>query len=135
MNSPLPDVRRHQLHFLRRGQARFSVASLIGVMACVGALRAEERMPERRPAQREGLQAGMGGGRPGPFLFFDTDRDGALSAGEIAAASDLLRRQDRDGDGRLTGDEMRPRPPRRPRDGGPGPEGEMPPPRPEDERP
>lgn len=134
MNSPRPDIRRHQLHLLRRGQARFSVASLIGVLACVSALHAEDRMPERRPAQREGLQADIGG-RPGPFQFFDTNRDGALSAEEIAAASDLLRRQDRNGDGRLTGDEMRPRPPRRPRGEGPGADGKLPPPRPEDERP
>ncbi len=59
------------------------------------------------------------GGRPGrrsmPPLIkaLDTDKDGALSAAEIAAAPESLTALDKNGDGELTPDEFAPRPPRR----------------------
>lgn len=50
--------------------------------------------------------------RPPPvpplFAFFDADRDGTLSAEEIRNASDALGELDRDGDGEITREEMRP---------------------------
>ena len=49
-------------------------------------------------------------------MALDKDRDGTISASEIEDAPKLLRRADRNGDGQLTRDELRPRgmsPPRR----------------------
>lgn len=47
-----------------------------------------------------------------PFIaIFDTDRDGVLSADEISAASEALGKLDRNGDGQITREEMRPQPP------------------------
>ena len=43
------------------------------------------------------------------FRALDTDDDGDLSAGEIDAAPESLASLDDDGDGRLSGDELRPR--------------------------
>ncbi len=111
MNSPVSDSRR-QVHFLRRTQARFSVAALFAAVALTSVSKGQDAPPERRPAEREGLPADARE-RPGPFAIFDTNRDGVVSAEEIAAAPAVLRRHDRNGDGRLSGDELRPRPPRR----------------------
>ena len=47
-----------------------------------------------------------------PFIaIFDADRDGVLSAEEISAASEALGKLDRNGDGVITREEMRPPPP------------------------
>jgi len=60
---------------------------------------------------------GRGGGQPDPvFGLFDTNHDGAINANEIAAAPDVLRSLDQNGDGILTPDELRLAPP--PRGGG-----------------
>ena len=118
MNSPVSDFRR-QVHILRRGHARFSVAALFAAMALAPVARAENAPPERRPAEREGLPADTQR-RPGPFAIFDTNHDGVVSAEEINAAPAVLRRLDRNGDGRLSGDELRPRPPRGKEGGAPG---------------
>lgn len=62
-------------------------------------------------------QQRRGGGRdanppmppvPPVFAMFDTDRDGELSEDEIASASDILTSLDRNGDGRITAEELRP---------------------------
>ena len=45
------------------------------------------------------------------FGALDTDDDGEISAGEISAAAESLASLDDDGDGRLSGDELRPPPP------------------------
>jgi Ca2+-binding EF-hand superfamily protein len=61
--------------------------------------------PERR-MEREG---GPGGRPRDPVTAaLDADQDGALSASEIAAAPAALKRLDKDGDGRLAEDEVRP---------------------------
>ena len=60
---------------------------------------------------------------PPPFAFFDADHDGMLSAREIRSASASLAQLDRDGDGKITSDEMRPQ---RPANGHPVPQGEFP---------
>jgi Ca2+-binding EF-hand superfamily protein len=52
-----------------------------------------------------------GGGMPRPTVLWnalDTDHDGVLSAAEMAAAPAALRTLDKNGDGRLTLDEVRP---------------------------
>lgn len=45
---------------------------------------------------------------PPVFAFFDANRDGELSQEEIDNAADALARLDRNGDGRITREEMRP---------------------------
>lgn len=53
----------------------------------------------------------------------DADHDGTISADEIAKAGDAIKKLDRDGDGKISHEELRPpRPPRGP-DGGPGEHG------------
>jgi hypothetical protein len=74
---------------------------------------------------------GMNGHRPPPSPLFealDANHDGVIDANEIANAPAALKTLDKNGDGKLTPDELRPqRPPRgdglgRP----PGPDGEAP---------
>ena len=62
----------------------------------------------------------MRGRRPVPpvVLALDTDHDGIVDADEIANAPAALRKLDRNGDGRLTMDELMPPPPQAM--GGPG---------------
>jgi len=58
-------------------------------------------------------------GRPPPppiIAALDLNHDGVISADEIAKAPELLKKLDKDGDGQLTPDELRPpRPPGGPR--------------------
>ncbi len=88
------------------------------------------RRGNRRP-QRDGEQARLGqanrqrdgeraGQRPpfGPFMIaLDRDKDGVLSAREIAAASASLKKLDKNGDGKIDRVELRPHRPRGGRDG------------------
>ena len=53
----------------------------------------------------------------------DTNHDGILSADEIANASASLKKLDKNGDGQLTEDELRPPPPPGGPNGGPPPHG------------
>ena len=83
-----------------------------------------------------GGPAGPGGPhhrpRPGPlFVALDTNRDGVIDAAEIANASAALKALDKNGDGKLTPNELIPPPPG-PGEGfepppGPPPDGELPP--------
>jgi hypothetical protein len=56
------------------------------------------------------------GGRPGPpfIMILDENCNGVIDADEIARAPQLLLKLDRDGDGRLTREELRPRRPDNP---------------------
>lgn len=82
---------------------------------------ADEDQPTDPPARR---QRGEGerppppeGRRPPPppphplELALDANDDGEISAEEIAGAVEALKKADRNGDGKLTGNEMRPPPP------------------------
>jgi hypothetical protein len=77
---------------------------------------------------------GMGGKRPLPPIIaaLDTNHDGTIDADEIANASASLKKLDKNGDGKLTPDELRPpggRPPMGgPGNGGPGNDGPQGPP-------
>lgn len=108
-------VTRRHLHSLRFSNARFSVASLAGLLALSPSVQAQDEGGSRQPAQRDDLPADSER-RPSPFHIFDTNRDGILSSAEIDAAPAVLRRHDRNRDGKLSGDELFPRPPRAPRD-------------------
>ncbi len=50
------------------------------------------------------------------FVALDADRDGALTDGEIDGAPEVLRKLDKDGDGKITLEEFRMPPPRPPED-------------------
>jgi hypothetical protein len=86
-----------------------------------------------RPYQREGGPGpgGPGGRRmpPSPLMMaLDANHDGVIDASEIANASAALKTLDKNGDGKLTPDELRPQ---RPQGGDhqgppPGPNGEAP---------
>lgn len=90
-------------------------------------------------AERPPGQAGPGNGpgrmnghRPPPSPLMealDTNHDGIIDSNEIANAPAALKTLDKNGDGKLTPDELRPqRPPRRGgQDGPPGPDGQRPP--------
>ena len=61
------------------------------------------------PRGGDGGGRGPGGGPPRPLqIALDTNRDGVLSADEIAAAPHSLLTLDRNGDGSLTPDELQP---------------------------
>lgn len=75
--------------------------------------------PPQRPGEERGHppKPGQSFGRPGfpppPLLLaLDTDRDGRISSDEIKNAAVSLRSLDRNGDGDLTREELRPRSPR-----------------------
>ena len=63
-------------------------------------------------------QPSRGGGEPGgPRSFIssfpvtialDTNKDGVISAGEIDAAASSLKKADKNGDGKISADELRP---------------------------
>ena len=84
------------------------------------------RPPQRPPFNREG-GPGFDGPRPIPPLMaaLDANHDGVIDETEIKNAPEALRKLDKDGDGKLTLEELRP--PRRPEgagDAAPRPEGD-----------
>lgn len=92
-----------------------------------GPPRGREGRPERgERGPGRGGPGGPGGFRGGPggpplLVALDTDKDGELSAEEISNAATALKTLDKNNDGKLTRDEMRP--PRgqgRPGEAGPG---------------
>jgi hypothetical protein len=72
--------------------------------------------PKRGPKQDQGEGDAEGGrGRPqGPpplIAVLDADRDREISAEEIAGAPESLKKLDKNGDGKLDMQELRPKPP------------------------
>jgi hypothetical protein len=79
------------------------------------------------PQDGQGRGPGMNGHRPPPsplFLALDVNHDGVIDADEIANASAALKTLDKNGDGKLTQDELRP--PRPPRGGQNPPDDQLP---------
>ena len=67
--------------------------------------------PGNRGNQGPGQGGPEGGHRPPPSPLFealDLDHDGVISAAELAKAAESLKKLDRNGDGQLTHDEVRP---------------------------
>jgi hypothetical protein len=60
--------------------------------------------------QGQGRHAGADGQKPVLLVLFDTDKDGVLSAAEIAASPTVLKALDQNSDGQVTADEIRPLP-------------------------
>lgn len=102
----------------------------LGASTClISAQDRDQRPGGQRPDAREGGPGGREGpGGPGgmrgerppmPIIeALDLNRDGTISADEIAKAVTSLKKLDNNGDGRITPDEYRP--PRRGGPGGPG---------------
>jgi len=92
------------------------------------------RRPER-PGERPGRPGGPDWRGPGrgfvsPLMrALDADSDGEVSAEEIKNAADALKKLDKNGDGKLTRDEMHPQFGRPGRPGGPARPGRPPRPR------
>lgn len=101
----------------------------------------QERRPERRPEGRRPGEGRPGEGRPGAgpanpefagrgmammmrnmplFKALDSDEDGQLSASEIENASKSILKLDKNGDGIVSAEEMRPDPAQMPMFAGPG---------------
>lgn len=72
----------------------------------------DARTQPGRPPQTQPAQTDQGATADGEQLFFaiDANGDGALSADEIAAAAEAIKKLDFDGDGTVTREELRPRP-------------------------
>lgn len=100
----------------------FSSVFALAMSVVVFAQAAESLPSSTTPSTPEGgSRPALRGDRAlGPFMLFDTNHDGTLSADEIANSAAALRKLDKNSDGKLTADELRPKgPPPPPREGGP----------------
>jgi Ca2+-binding EF-hand superfamily protein len=108
----VPESRRLlRMVFDRAGKESVTKAEFVRLMS---ELQAEQpgRFPgappdagNQRPGRPPG-EPGPGGPPGGLFAVLDTDHDGQLSTSEIVAAGSVLLRMDRNGDSRLTPDEV-----------------------------
>lgn len=89
-----------------------SLASVVVIAATGFTYQQRDQRDDRRPGPPSDRQADKSNPRGGPYLdLFDTNHDGEISTKEIEAAISVLRKLDRNRDGKLTRDEL-PRPPR-----------------------
>lgn len=102
---------------------KITLLPLFGLIVSAFALPSLAQRPEGREREEHGERGrleGMGrsgGMRLSPIVAaLDTDKDGTLSAEEIAKASEALKTLDKNADGKLSPEELRPA-------GGPGGEG------------
>jgi hypothetical protein len=81
--------------------------AVLALGAAIGATAEDEKQPAKPDAPK-------GGHRPPPPIIavLDANHDGVIDADEIANAPAALKKLDKNGDGKLTQDELRP--PRRP---------------------
>lgn len=99
----------------------------LSIAVALTASSAWSQQPGGRPPQGQGAppngdkpqrEPRPPGHMPMPFLHaLDTDEDGILSADEIKAAPDSLKKLDKNQDGQLTRDEWQPKPPAPPEGG------------------
>src|SRR3954447_11152729 len=97
----------------------FLSALALGIISMTALAEDAGKKPEGGP----GGPGGPGGGnRPVPPLIaaLDANHDGVIDASEIANASKALLTLDKNGDGKLTADEIHPHPPGGPDGGKPG---------------
>ena len=76
----------------------------ISLMATVAVLASTMVFAQDKPADGKGRR---GGGNP-IFAALDANHDGEIDANEISNAPAALRKLDKNGDGKLTRDELRP---------------------------
>jgi hypothetical protein len=90
---------------LQRPLRAITLATILAILPA-----AAQAGPQTPPKQeRPSTQPGKRGGRAKPdplFTALDTDRDGALSAAELRIAAAVLKKFDKNNDGRLTRDEI-----------------------------
>lgn len=100
--------------FLKHSLLAFA-ATAAGALGLMAWAQAPETETDDRPPVREGRRPpAPEGRRPPPPLetALDADQDGEISAGEIENAAAVLKKLDKNGDGKLTPEEYRPpRPP------------------------
>lgn len=92
-------------------QAKLTIAALAiaASAACLSAQDNNDRPPRQRP------EMGQKGHRPPPaplMAVLDANHDGVIDASEIDNAAAALRTLDKNGDGKLTMEELRPQRPR-----------------------
>ena len=93
----------------------------LGIVTVAAFAQPPEGPPPGRGPRGDGPGRGPGGpGGPPVVRALDTDKDGELSADEIAKAAESLKSLDQNEDGKLTEDELRPPRPDGPGPGGPG---------------
>ncbi|HEY5234236.1 MAG TPA: hypothetical protein VIK35_11945 [Verrucomicrobiae bacterium] len=90
----------------------------LGASAFVASAQDNNMPPPGGGPADQGGRGGMMGHRPPPLMqALDVNHDGVIDSNEMANASAELKTLDKNGDGQLTQDELRP--PRPPMDGGP----------------
>jgi len=84
--------------------------ALVGSTALLVAQAQDGPRGGQRGERGQGGPGGMGGHRPPPpvMAVLDANKDGVIDADEIANASKALLKLDKNGDGKLTMDELRP---------------------------
>lgn len=99
----------------------------VALIGSVALLFAQSNAPQSDgpPGPRGQGSPGMAGQRPPPPVIaaLDANHDGVIDADEIKNASNALKTLDKNGDGKLTRDELHPPRPDGSGMGGPGPEG------------
>ena len=110
-------------------QMKIKAITLLALVAGLGAVSiiAQDAPPTNRPGRGPGGPGGPGGDimRRMPLMAaLDTNSDGTIDATEIEQASKSLKTLDKNNDGKLTAEELRPVRPERP--GQPGAPGERP---------
>ncbi len=96
-------------------------------MACLLQAQAPNPPLVQNPPQNQSQPTAKGHPLPPIFEILDANHDGVIDAAEIANASASLKKLDRNGDGKLTPDEYRPRRPDGPPPGANGAKPEGPP--------